>query len=112
MAADDDSVRPNGATPDHDDPTRASFDRLEQLLEFPTSFPLKVMGKRVDGFEQAVADVVARHVPSFDPAAIESRTSSQGSYLSLTMTLKIDSRQQLEALHRELTEHPLVKIVL
>ena len=35
------------------------FDRLEQLLEFPVDFPLKIMGRRVDGFAQAMTPVVA-----------------------------------------------------
>lgn len=88
------------------------FDRLEKLLEFPADFPLKVMGRRVDGFAQAIADLTREHVPSFDPASIELRMSSKGTYLSLTLSLKIESRAQLEALYRALAAHPLVRVVL
>lgn len=88
------------------------FDRLEQLLEFPVDFPLKIMGRRVDGFAQAVADVVRAHVPGFDPAGIELRASSQGTWLSVTVVVRVDSRAQLEALYRALAAHPLVRIVL
>ncbi len=88
------------------------FDRLEQLLEFPVDFPLKIMGRRVDGFAQAIADLVREHVPGFDPADMELRSSSQGNYLSLTVVVRLQSRQQLESLYTALSEHPLVRIVL
>jgi len=90
----------------------AAFDRLEQLLEFPADFPLKVMGARVDGFAQAIADLTREHVPSFDPARMELRVSSKGTYLSLTLALRVDSRAQLEGLYEALIAHPMVRIVL
>ena len=90
----------------------SSFDRLEQLLEFPVDFPLKIMGRRVDGFAQAVADVVCAHVPDFDPAGVELRASSKGTWLSVTVVVRVHSRTQLEALYRALAAHPLVRVVL
>lgn len=82
------------------------------LLEFPCDFPIKIMGKREDGFAQAVLETVLRHAPDFDAAAIEMRPSAKGNYLSLTCTIRAVSRDQLDALYRELSRHPLVKIVL
>ena len=93
-------------------PDSGVFDRLEQLLEFPVDFPLKVMGRRVDGFAQAIADLVREHVPGFDPSGMELRSSSQGNYLSVTVTVRLESRRQLEALYTALSAHPLVRIVL
>jgi len=90
----------------------ASFDRIEQLLEFPVDFPLKIMGRRVDGFAQAIAALVGEHVPDFDPATMELRPSSQGTYLSLTVVVRVHSRAQLEKLYVALSEHPMVRIVL
>lgn len=90
----------------------AAFDRLEKLLEFPVDFPLKVMGRRVDGFAQAISAVVVEHVPGFDPATIGLRASSQGTYLSLTVVVRIESREQLERLYRALSTHPMVSVVL
>ena len=89
-----------------------TFDRIEKLLTFPADFPLKVMGRRVDGFAQAIADLVAEHVPQFDPATIELRSSSKGTYLSLTLLLRVDSRAQLEAVYRAVATHPWVRVVL
>lgn len=84
----------------------------ESLLQFPCDFPIKVMGQRQDGFAQAVLDVVLRHAPDFDAAAMEMRPSAKGNYMSLTCTIRAVSRAQLDALYQELSGHPLVKVVL
>lgn len=84
----------------------------ETLLEFPCDFPLKVMGSNQPGFAQAVLEVVLRHAPDFDAATMQMRPSKAGNYLSLTCTVRATSKTQLDALYRELTGHPWVKIVL
>jgi uncharacterized protein len=84
----------------------------ETLLVFPTRFPLKIMGKREDGFAQAISDIVRVHAPDFDPATMEFRASKEGNYLGLTATINATSKAQLDGLYQELTKHPLVKYVL
>ena len=84
----------------------------ETLLEFPCDFPLKIMGANEVDFAQAIADVVLRHAPDFDVATMEMRASKAGNYLSLTCTVRAVSQAQLDALYRELTAHPMVKVVL
>lgn len=97
---------------DEDQNLSAAFDRLERLLEFPVDFPLKIMGRRVDDFAQQIVDLVVEHAPDFDPSTIELRVSSKGSFLSVTVVVRVKSRQQLETLYRALATHPLVSIVL
>jgi len=84
----------------------------ESPLTFPTDFPIKVMGRRVDHFAQEIVAVVRAHAPDFDAATVELRASKGGNYLSVTATIRATSREQLDALYRELTSHPLVKVVL
>jgi putative lipoic acid-binding regulatory protein len=55
---------------------------------------------------------VQHHAPDFDARTLEKRPSRQGTYLGLTATIRATSREQLDALYRELTSHPLVKVVL
>ncbi len=86
--------------------------QADTLLEFPCDFPLKIMGATRDGFAQAIVEVVLRHAPDFDAANVEMRPSKAGNYLSLTCTIRATSKPQLDALYRELTAHPWVKIVL
>jgi len=84
----------------------------QSLLEFPCDFPIKVMGARVDGFAQAVLEVVLVHAPDFDAATMEMRPSSKGNYLAITCTFRAVSQEQVDNLYRSLTSHPMVKVVL
>ena len=86
--------------------------KRETLIEFPCDFPLKIMGATDAGFAQAIVEVVLKHAPDFDPASVEMRPSKAGNYLSLTCTIRAVSQAQLDALYRELTAHPMVKVVL
>ncbi len=95
-----------------DTPAPAPVAAQVSLLEFPCAFPLKIMGRTREGFAQAVAEVVVRHAPDFDAATLEMRSSSAGNYLSLTATINATSREQLDALYRELVAHPMVAMVL
>lgn len=82
------------------------------LIDFPCDFPIKIMGASREGFAQAIAAVVLRHAPDFDATTMEMRPSKAGNYLSLTCTIRAVSQAQLDALYRELSSHPLVKVVL
>lgn len=84
----------------------------ETLLEFPCDFPLKIMGLASDNLAQAVLEVVVRHAPNFEAASMAMRASSGGKYISLTCTVVATSKPQLDNLYRELSSHPLVKVVL
>lgn len=86
--------------------------RKDSLIEYPSRFPLKVMGANVEEFVHAVTALAQRFDPSFDTATIELRNSSGGKYLGVTITITATSRAQLDDLYRALTAHPLVKIVL
>jgi len=84
----------------------------ESVLAFPCDFPIKVMGRKERGFAQAVTDIVLRHARDFDPATVQMRPSRQGNYLSVTCVVRATSRDQLDALYRELCDHPAVVMVL
>lgn len=84
----------------------------ETLLKFPVDFPIKIMGERRDDFAQTVVAIVLRHAPDFRPETVEMRVSAKGNYLSLTCTVRATSKAQLDALYREVTAHPWVKMVL
>ena len=86
--------------------------QAESLLTFPCVFPIKVMGRREDGYAQTVTDIVMRHAPDFHPQTVEMRASKNGRYLSLTVTINARSREQLDALYSELSKHPMVMMVL
>jgi putative lipoic acid-binding regulatory protein len=82
------------------------------LIEYPCDFPIKVMGRQSPGLAQSVVEIVVRHAPDFDPAKVEMRASKQKNYLSVTCVIRATSREQLDALYRDLCDHPQVVMVL
>lgn len=84
----------------------------QSLIEYPSRFPIKVMGAHVEGFVEAITMVALQFDPEFDASTIEHRPSKGGNYLGLTITVTATSREQLDELYRTLTTHPMVKVVL
>jgi putative lipoic acid-binding regulatory protein len=84
----------------------------QSLIEYPSAFPIKVMGAQVEGFEAAMIAVALQFDPGFDATRIERRPSKAGNYLGLTLTVTATSREQLDELYRTLSTHPMVKVVL
>ncbi|HRH87386.1 MAG TPA: DUF493 family protein [Rubrivivax sp.] len=87
-------------------------DDAPSLIEYPSLFPIKVMGDAHPDFEQAIVDIALRHDPGYDRGTLQLRPSRGGKYLGLTLTVTATSREQLDALYRALSSHPLVKVVL
>lgn len=84
----------------------------DSLLTFPCDFPLKVIGRHSDDFRSLTLGIVQKHVGTIAPDQIEERVSKDGTYLSLTCTFSASSREQLDALYRELTACERVLVVL
>ena len=84
----------------------------QSLIDYPSAFPIKVMGAASDDFEEAIVAIARLFDPAFDTATIERRPSKGGNYLGLTITVTATSREQLDELYRTLSTHPMVKVVL
>lgn len=84
----------------------------ESLLKFPCRFPIKVMGASVPEFREQVVAIARRHVPDLSDDSVSLRASAQGRYVSVTLTVNAQSREQLDGLYRELTACELVAMVL
>jgi hypothetical protein len=82
------------------------------LLEFPCTFPIKIMGEAKDGFADAMLEIVLRHAPDFVAASMEMKASRNGKYISLTCTILATSQEQLDDLYREISAHPMVSMAL
>ena len=94
-------------------PPKSAVDpRQESLIEYPSLFPIKVMGPKVEGFVHAITSLARQFDPGFDASTVELRDSSKGNYLGITITVTATSREQLDDLYRALTSHPMVKVVL
>lgn len=84
----------------------------DTLIEYPSDFPIKVMGATHDDFAATIIDVVLEFDPTFHAGRMEMRPSAKGNYIGLTVTVRATSRAQLDDLYRALSAHPMVKIVL
>jgi uncharacterized protein len=84
----------------------------ESLIEYPSQFPIKVMGHKVDWLVHAITMIAKEFDPTFDASTIELRESKGGNYLGVTITITATSRKQLDELYRTLSTHPMVKVVL
>ena len=71
-------------------------------LQFPTDYPLKVLGRPQEGFRARVHAIVLRHAPALEPERVSERLSANGNFLSISYRLRAESRAQVEALVSEL----------
>ena len=84
----------------------------QSLIKYPSQFPIKVMGQKVDGLVGAITHIAKSFDPTFDATTVELRESSGGKYLGVTITITATSREQLDEVYRTLSTHPMVKVVL
>lgn len=103
---------PAGSAPPPDRAEAAGCAPLAAEVAFPTPFPIKILGRRSRGFAERVLEIVRAHAPDLADDAVEMRVSREGAYLGVTVVVNARSREQLEALYRDLCDHPDVVTVL
>jgi putative lipoic acid-binding regulatory protein len=89
-----------------------SLDVPESLLSFPCRFSIKVMGLANSDFEAIVVEIVSRHVAQPEDTGVSTRHSRGGKWVSVTLTIEAQSRQQLDTIYRDLSSHELVVWVI
>lgn len=87
-------------------------DSSNSLLHFPCDFVLKVFGRASDTFEIETLSIIRAYVEDIPENAVKSRPSKDGKYLALTITLPIDSKEQLDAIYEKLSSNPEILMVL
>jgi uncharacterized protein len=84
----------------------------DELFQFPCEFPIKVMGRDSESFRTLTLAIVERHAGSLAPESISERASSKGRFLSLTYTIRAESRAQLDRIYQDLTDSGVVLVAL
>ncbi len=84
----------------------------ESVFEFPCRFPVKAMGRDAEGFPAHVMELVSAEVGEISHEDVDIRSSSQGRFLSVTVTFTAENREQLDAVYRNLTGSDRVLMVL
>lgn len=85
---------------------------MTQPLEFPTEFPIKVMGRRDSDLESLTREIIERHNGPLGDDKVRVRTSGDGNFLALTYVVTAQSREQLDSIYRELTACKAVLMAL
>ena len=87
-------------------------DEDESPLKFPCEFPIKAMGKTDCELDIIVVEIVRRHAPDLTEAAVYTRESKAGNYVSVTVRVKATSRAQLDAIYQDLVDCEAVIIAI
>jgi putative lipoic acid-binding regulatory protein len=84
----------------------------ESAIRYPCKFPIKAMGLNSDSLHLTILDIVQRHAPEADDSTLKTKPSSNGKYLSVTVTITAQNREQLDAIYMDLTacEHVLMAL--
>ena len=82
------------------------------LLTFPCDFPIKIMGKATEIFEDEIITLIYKHYPDLKTHQIQKNTSKNGNFLAISVTVYALDQASLDALYQDLSQHPDIKMVL
>jgi putative lipoic acid-binding regulatory protein len=81
-------------------------------MNFPSVFPVKVMGANQDDFENLVVEIIQKHATISIDEVVTSRLSRNGRFVSVTVHINAESQEQLDDIYRELSAHERVLMIL
>ena len=84
----------------------------DTLFEFPCEFQIKAIGLAEESFELLVIEIISNHYDDLSEDSVQSRESSNGKYLSVSVTITAESKAQLDAIYIELSGHDRVTMAL
>ena len=84
----------------------------EAALTFPCDFPIKMMGRDTPEFHDTARALVEKHTGPLDDSLIQTASSRNGRFVSITVTVTATSQRQLDAIYREVTAHEDVLMAL
>ena len=84
--------------------------RFDELLEFPCFQTFKVMGVAHDDLPQHVVVCLQEHAPGdYTPTV---KPSAKGNYHSVSVSVRVTSKEHMETIYTELAKLELVRVVL
>ena len=84
----------------------------ETLLKFPCRFPIKVMGQDIPEFHPDVLAIITKHAGEISEDDVHTQPSSKGSFVSLTVAITVENRQQLDDVYSALQANEQLMMVL
>lgn len=81
-------------------------------ITFPTDYTLKIIGRASEHFDARVISIINTHLEKPFEGTLSNKDSKQKNYQSLTITLYITSKEQLEAICKDLRSDEDVMMLL
>ena len=76
----------------------------EAGFQFPCEYAVKAMGRNTTDFQARIVSLVERHTGPIKPAQVSKKPSRSKRYLSVTVSIQAQSREQLDAIYQDLTD--------
>lgn len=83
-----------------------------ELLQFPTDYPIKVLGRPTAELRTRVHAIMLRHAPALDPAKVTERPSANGNFIAISYVIRAESREQIVAIATDLKNCPEVLMII
>lgn len=81
-------------------------------MVFPCEFPIKIIGKATPNFFTEITEIIKKYFPDILETSISNHLSEKGNYQSITATVYALDQASLDALYKDLTQHPDIHMVL
>lgn len=84
--------------------------KFDELLEFPTVLNFKVMGLAVENLSDLIITELQKHTPGDYSPKI--KPSSKGNYHSVSIAIRVTSKDHVELIYKSLSAIDEVRYVL
>lgn len=84
----------------------------ESAIQFPCSFPIKMMGRDTEEFRATARSIVEKHAGAVADEAVKTAVSRKGNFVSVTVTILATSQEQLDNIYRDASAHDDVLMAL
>ena len=85
---------------------------LESLIDFPCDFPIKILGKDSDVFENTVSQIMAKHDQKYPKIKVKKNNSKNKNYIALTWVVNVNNQDELDNIYRDLSKDKNILFVL
>ena len=85
---------------------------LESLIDFPCEFPIKILGKDNDVFENTVSQIMAKHDQKYSEISVKKNISKNKNYIALTWVVNVNNQDELDNIYKDLSKDKNILFVL
>ena len=84
----------------------------ESLIDFPCKFPIKILGKDNDVFENTVSQIMIKHGQKYSEFSVKKNNSKNKNYIALTWIVNVNNQDELDNIYKDLSKDKNILFVL